>query len=306
MWDAMLSEGRHFWFFASSDWHNRGAFGPLDYETTNDFYPGEYQEQFSYVVDRPNRDPAQDIIDSLRSGNTFSVQGQLITGDFKFQACASGSCATMGETLYVRRGENVEIVLEMIDPDEPNNSPYNFPNPALKQIGVEQPLNNPAVAQVDLITGQVGRPFSPKEDEYYNPLAPASTQILESWGPYEIRTARRGKDGEEIKLKTRMRVYEDSYVRARGSNIPAGTPNKRDLEGNPLRDDLNDNIACDDPECPPHVGGILTADVEAWSDVWFYANPIFIEVGSGGGKTYDDDDDDSKGKKGKKGKKDDD
>src|SRR4029079_5795905 len=24
VWDSMLGEGRNFWFFASSDWHNRG------------------------------------------------------------------------------------------------------------------------------------------------------------------------------------------------------------------------------------------------------------------------------------------
>ncbi len=24
VWDALLGEGRNFWFFASSDWHNRG------------------------------------------------------------------------------------------------------------------------------------------------------------------------------------------------------------------------------------------------------------------------------------------
>jgi hypothetical protein len=42
---------------------------------------------------------------------------------------------------------------------------------------------------------------------------------------------------------------------------------------------------------------ILTADVEAWADLWFYANPIFIEV------VGDDHGDGDKGKK--RGKKDD-
>jgi hypothetical protein len=30
VWDALLGEGRNWWFFASSDWHNRGMFGPDD------------------------------------------------------------------------------------------------------------------------------------------------------------------------------------------------------------------------------------------------------------------------------------
>ena len=47
VWDAMLGEGRGFWFFASSDWHNRGSFGPDDRRTTQDFFPGEYQRNFT-------------------------------------------------------------------------------------------------------------------------------------------------------------------------------------------------------------------------------------------------------------------
>ena len=43
VWDALLGEGRNWWFFASSDWHNRGSFGPDDRRTSQDFYPGEYQ-----------------------------------------------------------------------------------------------------------------------------------------------------------------------------------------------------------------------------------------------------------------------
>ena len=90
------------------------------------------------------------------------------------------------------------------------------------------------------------------------------------------------------------------YVRIRGTNIPAGTDNEQDENGNPLSDNHSDNILCTDPACPEHIfegnigdGGtdlngdgdtedyILTADVEAWADVWFYANPIFIEVEAG-------------------------
>lgn len=72
-----------------------------------------------------------------------------------------------------------------------------------------------------------------------------------------------------------INVTEDSYFRLRSSSIQ---PNERDMDGNPLADDLSDNILCSDPACPPHIDGILDHDVEAWADVWFYANPIFIEV----------------------------
>ena len=40
VWDALLGEGRNWWFFASSDWHNRGMFGPDDRRSTPGFLPG--------------------------------------------------------------------------------------------------------------------------------------------------------------------------------------------------------------------------------------------------------------------------
>ena len=52
VWDALLGEGRNFWFFASSDWHNRGIFGPDDRRSTQDFQPGEYQQNFTLVSQR--------------------------------------------------------------------------------------------------------------------------------------------------------------------------------------------------------------------------------------------------------------
>ena len=273
MWDAMLSEGRRYWFFASSDWHNRGSFGPMDYEATNDFWPGEYQEQFSYVVNDPSRDRAQQIVDSLRSGNSFAVQGQLIDS-LEFIACSGGRCATMGETLTVRPGAPVRVKIRMHDPRGENNSPYEFDNPSLKQIGLNVPINEPKVAQVDLITGEVYEQLSPQDPEYFEPLAPSTTKVAKSWGMGEIQANNRGVSS----INYRLRPTNDMYVRIRGTNIPAGTPNERDMYGNPLPDNLTDNIPCDDPACPPHVAGTLDMDVEAWADLWFYANPIFIEV----------------------------
>ena len=160
------------------------------------------------------------------------------------------------------------------DPRGENNSPYRFDNPSLLQIGKEVPLNEPRLAQVDLIKGQVHGMVAPTDPEYYNPLAPETTVIEASWDEAYLQRNRRGIS----RLNHNIRVYGDSYVRARGSNIPAGTPNERDMYGNPLPDNLTDNIPCNDAACPPHIGDTLNADVEAWADIWFYANPIFIEV----------------------------
>ncbi|WP_293375094.1 hypothetical protein [Nevskia sp.] len=102
VWDALLGEGRNWWFFASSDWHNRGLFGPDDTRSTQDFYPGEYQRNYTLVSGtdpRPRnalsrRDDnvlinPQTVVDGLRTGNNFASSGDLIDR-LSFIACASG------------------------------------------------------------------------------------------------------------------------------------------------------------------------------------------------------------------------
>ncbi len=278
IWDAMLSEGRRYWFFGSSDWHGRGEFGPFETATTGDFWPGEYQKNYAWVrkssFRKPN--PAQDIVNGLRGGNGYVTQGDLIE-ELEFKACAGSKCATMGETLKVRKGQDVVVYIKLRDPKGANNSPYSFDNPSLLQIGVNQPLNKPELAHVDLIKGDVTGIIEPTDADYRKQLAPETTVMAKKWTSSSWKSF--GKDGEWKKMVHVLKnVTGNKYVRIRGSNIPAGTPNERDENGNPLPDNLSDNIACSDAACPAHINGILTADVEAWADVWFYANPIFIEV----------------------------
>ncbi len=100
VWDALLGEGRNFWFFASSDWHNRGMFGPDDRRSSQDFYPGEYQRDYVMVEtdnDRRGRHfedrhtqnkvlTPSAIVDGLRSGNSWASSGQIIDR-LAFVAC---------------------------------------------------------------------------------------------------------------------------------------------------------------------------------------------------------------------------
>src|SRR5262245_61065285 len=165
VWDALLGEGRAFWFFASSDWHNRGMFGPDDRRTSQDFYPGEYQRDYVMVHDTDGRHhkpddqlTPQEIVDGLRSGNSWASSGQLIDrlafvacedtripniiGDALVQAAAlaaavndtdvdiDSKCATLGEKLTVRRGQGVVVAIAVRDPVGTNFSPYTFPNPS--------------------------------------------------------------------------------------------------------------------------------------------------------------------------------
>ncbi len=182
VWDALLGEGRNWWFFASSDWHSRGAFSVDDRRSDNDFWPGEYQRNYTMVRTGGARMSPQMIVDGLRSGNTWVDSGQLIDR-LAFVACASypgpgartnaaveaialqaaqanrdtdvAGCATMGEKLKVRRGADVVVSIVVRDPAGKSYSPYSFPNPSLLQVGINQPLDMPVLDHVDVIQGLV-------------------------------------------------------------------------------------------------------------------------------------------------------
>jgi hypothetical protein len=104
-------------------------------------------------------------------------------------------------------------------------------------------------------------------------------------------------------------VNASQYVRLRGSNLPAAVPFETDASGNPITDLVTNasdtsklripctTVATNAPAnnvvwdasmgtingCPNHlpvVGGqkMVAFDVAAWADLWFYSNPIYVEV----------------------------
>lgn len=193
VWDALLGEGRNWWFFASSDWHNRGSFGPDDRRSTQDFYPGEYQRTHVLVRNGADKLRPQSIVDGLRTGNAWSATGQLVDR-LAFVACASyagpgarsnaavealavaaatkgtdidaSGCATMGEKLKVRPGAEIVVAVAVRDPEGANFAPYSFPNPSLLQVGINQPMNKPVLDHVDVIRGLVTGYRTPGTADY--------------------------------------------------------------------------------------------------------------------------------------------
>jgi hypothetical protein len=192
VWDALLGEGRNWWFFASSDWHSRGAFGGDDRRSDNDFWPGEYQRNYTKVSNKGKSGvlSPQAIVDGLRSGNNWVDSGQLIDrlsfvacvvpprvagatgprldalGEVAVEALALAAatqstdvnlkgCATMGEKLVVKPGSDIIVGIAVRDPKGKSFSPYSFPNPSLLQVGINQPLNEPELDHVDVIRGMV-------------------------------------------------------------------------------------------------------------------------------------------------------
>ena len=357
VWDALLGEGRNWWFFASSDWHNRGNFGPDDRRTTQDFYPGEYQRNYTMVRNggdaklRP-----QAIVDGLRTGNTFVTSGQLIDR-FAFLACESyrgpgarsnaavealavtaalnhtdtdvAGCASMGEKLVVRPGSDVIVSIVVRDPSGTNYSPYTFPNPSLLQVNINQPMNAPVLDHIDVIRGLVTGYKQPGAADYAGawpntwlanpdmatvPVAAKNTSaaLLRTFNSTSWTSV--AGNAEYKKMTFRIpAVSASQYVRVRGTNLPASVPFETDASGNPLAD-VHTNattttanslgslkmpcttVATNAPAnganftgtnidgCPNHLPSMngvkyVAYDVAAWADLWFYANPIFIQVG---------------------------
>lgn len=357
VWDALLGEGRNWWFFASSDWHNRGLFGPDDFRTTQDFYPGEYQRNYTLVRNGSDKLRPQTIVDGLRSGNNWAASGQVIDR-LAFIACASyagagarsnaavealalsaaqnntdidrAGCATMGEKLVVRPGAEIVVSIVVRDPSGASFAPYTFANPSLAQIGVNQPLNKPVLDHIDVIRGMVTGYKTPGAPDYagawpndwaFNPDAtqiPAAARndsaVIHKTFNASTWTA---AGGDFLKMTYRIpAVRASQYVRLRGTNLPPSLPFETDASGNPLRD-LETNsasvafqnvVAGQPPEfpdnhflripctsvgtsefngCPSHLptstvgnytGKFSALDVAAWADLWFYSNPIFIQV----------------------------
>lgn len=360
VWDALLGEGRNWWFFASSDWHNRGIFGPDDRRSSQDFLPGEYQRTAVMVrngADKKLRPQA--IVDGLRTGNAFAASGQLIDR-LAFVACANypnaaaasntdapveaiayaaavnntdvdrEGCATMGEKLVVKPGQDIVVSIVVRDPSGRNNAPYSFANPSLAQIGVSQPLDMPVLDHIDVIGGLVTGYKQPASAGYAGEW-PRNTAWLRADGstaglaavPAAAKnesarivktfnaTTWKAKDGDFVQMSFRIPAVQASqYLRLRGSNLPANLPYETDANGNPLSDIFTNaidttklRIPCNVTGsnvpsnavtytgtgidgCPAHlpvVGGqkYLAFDVAAWADLWFYSNPIYIEVQGG-------------------------
>jgi hypothetical protein len=303
LWDAFLGEGRRWSMFYSSDWHNRGSFGPYEPYSTNDAWPGEYQKIWAYARGGNNGysfRTARAVVDGMRQGNSWSVMGDLID-EFYFVLCQGNACATMGETLRVapNSDEPVTWYVKLRDPEGTNHSPYAFPNASLMQLGIEIPTNEPQLDNIDVISGSVTGPVAQGAPEYETLISNPTTRIMATVfrDGFEV-------DGEHFIASGEIPVESfetDMYFRVRGTNLPKGTPNETDADGNPLLDYYANNIPCpaayvdpnpETPEfefnpdtCPFYMPvnsetgeTVIDFDVEAWTDLWFHGNAIFVDV----------------------------
>ncbi len=200
-WDALLGEGRRFFLFGNSDFH----------DAEGDFWPGEYTKSFVFV----NGNTLRSIVDGMRSGNSFAVLGGLIDGLSFIAATADGN-ATMGETLRVSPGERVRISVA-------------FHSPAVNNHG-----DVPRVDHIDLITGKItgeALPWRPEYSADTHPTARVAARISSRDWKCESGWCRASIDHGP--------AHEGMYFRLRGTNLPPSSPGETDIDGNPLMDTLS-------------------------------------------------------------------
>lgn len=243
LWDALLGEGRAWWLFTSSGFHDEGR----------DFWPGEFQKTYSYVDDIYVVDSAeatQQIVDSLRSGRGWVVQGDLIDAlDFT----AAGTA--MGSQVFVI-DDQVPLSIMLHDPPGTNSGPVGH--------------NTPMLDHIDLIAGEFGDRMA-TNDAAYNSASNTSCQVVARFdatggitdanGLTSLAWTDLGDGWREINV-TFDAQGRSTYFRLRGSNQGLDVPNETDGAGNPLADALM---------------GSNTVE-KAFDDLWFYSNPVFVEV----------------------------
>lgn len=248
LWDALLGEGRRFFAFANSDFHN----------PENDFWPGEYTKTHTFVRDQ-NRDGEYsqlELLEGMRSGNSFIVHGDLING-LRFTAQSRGKRAEMGDTLQATAGSEVTITIS-------------FKSPARNNHG-----DAVTVDHIELIAGEMtgkvsrllGDNATPNPD--YEKDTNETTRVIGTFTSKDWQTSKKtGNNGWRTITFRLHQIQHDMYFRLRGTNLGCGVQGKTDGACNPLADELP---------------GANNQD-KAYADLWFYSNPLFVRVISAGNR----------------------
>ena len=204
----------------------------------------------------------------------------------------------MGEKLKTRANTDLLVTVVVRNP-KVGNSPYSFPNPSLAQINITQALDKPVLDHVDVIWGEVTQAplatqavVSPCVKSSYFSCGDLTSDAAKNTTTIMAKrfNSTNWKDSGSNYLTMSYKVSAGSksqYFRLRGTNLPVSTPNETDANGNPLKDDTSNVnlIPCTNAACPTHLNNASgvkysSFDVAAWADLWFYSNPVFVEIQS--------------------------
>jgi hypothetical protein len=204
LWDALLGEGRRFWTFTNSDFH----------DTPGDFWPGEYSKSY-YRVQKYG--DYKSLVSAMRSGNSFAVLGDLIDG-LDFTASQGSKKATMGQELVVKNGSQPTITIRFHSPNTNNNG------------------DHPKVDHVDLIAGQVTSPAA-SGTPAYDVATNSTTAVIATFDQSTWKKA--DKEGwYTVTFRPQSGLNSSMYYRLRGTNLDQSVASQTDAAGNPLSDAL--------------------------------------------------------------------
>jgi hypothetical protein len=243
LWDALLGEGRRWFNYANSDYHTHYTVGG------DDFYPGEYQKTYVNAEDSDGDGEysLNEIADGLRSGNAYFVHGDLINA-LEFAAYGQTDKADMGQEMTIkdrRWGKNPVVIT------------IRFKSPAVNNNG-----DAPVVDHIDLIAGNITGKIDPESPDYTKSTN-ESAKVIATFKNRDWSMDREGYNVITYRVKD---LKSSMYFRLRGTNLAVDTAYETDAQGNPLSDFLaTDNLGLD-------------GAAEAWADLWFYSNPIFVYV----------------------------
>ena len=243
VWDSLLSEGRHFWLFGNSDFHTNNH--PSGGESQ--FWPGEYTKLYTFVKEKTY----QGVLDGMRSGNSYSVLGDLIN-HLDYYARVGKNFATMGERVGGAANSDTVITISFKTPAKNNANADGRPAGAINEV--------PVVSHIDLIAGEVNGKLATAN---YDSDSVTTTKVIKTFTASDWKVDKNGMYTMSITLP---KTTKNMYYRLRGTNIPKGTAGLSDSDGNPLTD-------------TPFtaVRGTNTAKT-AFEDLWFYSNPIFVNA----------------------------
>ncbi|WP_165984688.1 PHP domain-containing protein [Streptomyces sp. YIM 98790] len=205
LWDSLLAEGKPWWITANSDshvnwadlsrrpdgtdfnangFHDDPVYAGAPNLTAGDFWPGQYSRthvgarSFSYRA----------VMDGIREGRIWVDHGGLISGlDARLRG--GGKSVTLGGMLHVRRGTEVELVMDIALANGANWAQF-----------------VPVLARVDVIRGEVTGTAADK-DTFTAP----GTRVVKS---FEVN-----RSTGSVRLTYRLgRVSGPLYVRLRGTD----------------------------------------------------------------------------------------
>jgi hypothetical protein len=254
VWDALLGEGRHFWNFSNSDFHFKVS---SNRQYSSGYWPSEYSRNYTWV----DGDDFKDVVEGMRSGKSFSVYGDLINA-LDFTVKSKNKKAEMGEQLQADEGKQTTITIRFKSPEYNNYAPISDHETSV--------TNKVKVDHIDLISGEVTGKLD--ESQYASNQTNDTTKVVKrftkkDWGKPD-------KNGYYT-ITYKVKADKDRYYRLRGTNL--GT----DVEGytsngEPLKDQSFDYEGTQTPE--QHEERFNNINDRNYTSMWFYSNPIFVDV----------------------------